>query len=38
MRSRTRINWLVMLLIVLGTLFILFPLYMTVTIALKNPE
>ncbi|WP_127551557.1 carbohydrate ABC transporter permease [Paenibacillus amylolyticus] len=38
MRSRTRINWLVMLLVVLGTLFILFPLYMTVTIALKNPE
>jgi raffinose/stachyose/melibiose transport system permease protein len=27
-----------MLLIVLGTLFILFPLYMTITIALKNPE
>jgi raffinose/stachyose/melibiose transport system permease protein len=27
-----------MLLVILGTLFILFPLYMTVTIALKNPE
>lgn len=38
MRSRLRTNWPVMLLIILGTLFILFPLYMTVTIALKNPE
>ncbi|MCM3173868.1 MULTISPECIES: carbohydrate ABC transporter permease [unclassified Paenibacillus] len=38
MRSRLGTNWLVMLLVVLGTLFILFPLYMTVTIALKNPE
>ncbi|GIO63061.1 carbohydrate ABC transporter permease [Paenibacillus cellulositrophicus] len=35
---RTKTNWAVMILIALGTLLILFPLYMTLTIALKNPE
>lgn len=35
---RTKTNWIVMLLIALGTIFILFPLYMTMTIALKSPE
>ncbi|GGN93795.1 carbohydrate ABC transporter permease [Saccharibacillus kuerlensis] len=36
MKNRTRTNWPVMILIALGTVFILFPLYMAVTIALKN--
>ncbi|MFB5674917.1 carbohydrate ABC transporter permease [Paenibacillus terreus] len=36
--TRRRTNWIVMLLVALGTILILFPLYMTVTIALKNPE
>jgi len=31
-------NWSATILIVIGSLFILFPLYMTVSIALKNPE
>jgi raffinose/stachyose/melibiose transport system permease protein len=35
---RDRVNWTATLLIFLGSLFILFPLYMTVSIALKNPE
>lgn len=35
---RTRTNWPVMILISLGTILILFPLYMAITIALKNPE
>ena len=37
-KPRNRTNWIVMTLIVLGTIVVLFPLYMTVTIALKNPE
>lgn len=37
MRSR-RINWTVTILVALGTLFILFPLYMAITISLKNQE
>ncbi|MGG3455717.1 carbohydrate ABC transporter permease [Paenibacillus rhizolycopersici] len=35
---KKKINWLATILIALGSLFILFPLYMTVSIALKNPE
>lgn len=35
---RTKTNWTVMILITLGTILILFPLYMTITIALKTPE
>lgn len=35
---RTKTNWMVMILITLGTILILFPLYMTITIALKTPE
>lgn len=31
-------NWVATLLIAVGALFILFPLYMTVSIALKTPE
>lgn len=38
MKTSRRTNWPVLLLVALGTIFILFPLYMTVTIALKNPE
>jgi raffinose/stachyose/melibiose transport system permease protein len=38
MKMSSRTNWPVLLLVALGTIFILFPLYMTVTIALKNPE
>ncbi|MFD1139165.1 carbohydrate ABC transporter permease [Paenibacillus urinalis] len=37
-KSRSRTNWLVTLLVALGTIVILFPLYMTLTIAIKNPE
>ncbi|ASR45406.1 hypothetical protein B4V02_01130 [Paenibacillus kribbensis] len=38
MRASRHTSWLVLLLVALGTIFILFPLYMTVAIALKNPE
>lgn len=37
-KTRQRTNWIVMILVLLGTIVVLFPLYMTVTIALKNPE
>lgn len=37
-KTRQRTNWIVMALVLLGTIVVLFPLYMTVTIALKNPE
>ncbi|GAK41679.1 carbohydrate ABC transporter permease [Paenibacillus urinalis] len=37
-KSRSRTNWLVTLLVAMGTIVILFPLYMTLTIAIKNPE
>lgn len=35
---RKPVNWGITVLVALGSLFILFPLYMTVSIALKNPE
>lgn len=38
MKTRNSTNWLITALITLGSLVILFPLYMTVSIALKNPE
>ncbi|WMT40409.1 carbohydrate ABC transporter permease [Paenibacillus sp. D2_2] len=38
MKTRNSTNWLVTALITLGSIVILFPLYMTVSIALKNPE
>ncbi|BFH65355.1 carbohydrate ABC transporter permease [Paenibacillus azoreducens] len=38
MKKRSSTNWVVTILITLGSLLILFPLYMTVSIALKNPE
>lgn len=37
-KSRSRTNWPITLLVALGTIVILFPLYMTLTIAIKNPE
>ncbi|MCM3785459.1 carbohydrate ABC transporter permease [Neobacillus mesonae] len=37
-KVRSRTNWPITLLVALGTIVILFPLYMTVIIALKNPE
>ncbi|AGB40132.1 ABC-type sugar transport system, permease component [Halobacteroides halobius DSM 5150] len=36
--SREDINWLVTILLIMGALFILFPLYLTVTVALKTPQ
>ena len=36
--KKTKTNWTVQILIILGALFVLFPLYLTVTIALKNPQ
>ncbi|RBW69826.1 carbohydrate ABC transporter permease [Bacillus taeanensis] len=36
--NQNKINWPVTLLLVLGTILILFPLYLTVTIALKTPQ
>jgi len=36
--TRKRINWPVTLLLILGSLFILFPLYLTITIAFKTPR
>lgn len=38
MKTRNSTNWLITALITLGSLVILFPLYMTLSIALKNPE
>jgi raffinose/stachyose/melibiose transport system permease protein len=38
MKTQARTNWVVTVLIALGTLFILFPLYMAITIALKNQQ
>ena len=36
--KKQKTNWVVQILIVLGALFILFPIYLTVVIALKNPQ
>src|SRR5690625_7670876 len=36
--SGLRINWKITTLLILGTLFILFPLYLTIVIAFKTPE
>ncbi|QQE78722.1 carbohydrate ABC transporter permease [Alicyclobacillus sp. SO9] len=36
--NRTKTNWTVTVLLILGSLLILFPLYMTIAIALKNPQ
>ncbi|GGA28208.1 ABC transporter permease [Paenibacillus physcomitrellae] len=38
MKVRGKTNWMVTIFIALGTLFILFPLYMAITISLKNQQ
>jgi raffinose/stachyose/melibiose transport system permease protein len=37
-KKKRKTNWTVQILLILGSLFILFPLYLTVTIALKDPQ
>jgi raffinose/stachyose/melibiose transport system permease protein len=36
--TRGKTNWVVQILIALGALFVLFPLYLTISIALKDPQ
>ncbi|OIK10651.1 carbohydrate ABC transporter permease [Bacillus sp. MUM 13] len=36
--NKTKTNWTVQILIALGALFVLIPLYLTITIALKDPQ
>ncbi|WEG13558.1 carbohydrate ABC transporter permease [Pullulanibacillus sp. KACC 23026] len=36
--SRTKTNWVAMIYLIIGAIFILFPIYMAIMVALKNPQ
>ncbi|GAA5346880.1 carbohydrate ABC transporter permease [Planifilum fimeticola] len=38
MMRRERTNWLITILLILGSVFVLFPLYLTVSVAFKTPQ